>query len=155
MMTPKLNSALPPLVAALILSAFSGSHAQLAIDKQEPREGEAMLVQYLEIVTFDVDATCSAMEDLHGVSFGGPNAGLGNARTAVLKGGGMIGVRAPMHESEHPVVRPYVLVDDIEAAIEAAEASGAEVAVPPMEIPGHGKCAIYVLGGIQHGLWQR
>jgi hypothetical protein len=23
-----------------------------------------------------------------------------------------------------------------------------------MEIPGHGKCAIYFHGGIQHGLWQ-
>jgi predicted enzyme related to lactoylglutathione lyase len=114
-----------------------------------------MIVQYMEIVTPDVDATCSAMESLHGVSFGAPDAVLGNARTATLEGGGMIGVRAPMHDGEHPVARPYVLVEDIEAAVEAARASGAEIAVPPMELPGHGKCAIYVLGGIQHGLWQR
>jgi hypothetical protein len=32
--------------------------------------------------------------------------------------------------------------------------SGAEIAHPPMEIPGHGKFAIYVQGGVHHGLWQ-
>ena len=69
-------------------------------------------------------------------------------------GGGMLGVRAPMHESEEPVVRPYLLVDDIEAATAAAVVSGAEIAHPPMEIPEQGKFAIYIQGGIQHGLWQ-
>jgi hypothetical protein len=33
--------------------------------------------------------------------------------------GGLIGVRAPLHESEAPVVRPYWLVADIEAALRA------------------------------------
>jgi predicted enzyme related to lactoylglutathione lyase len=59
-----------------------------------------------------------------------------------------------MRESEVPVVRPYVLVLDIEAAVKAAVAAGGEVAVPPMPIPGQGTIAIYVLGGIDHGLWQ-
>ena len=114
-----------------------------------------MLIQYLEVVTPDVDETCRTLETSHGVRFGTPDAGLGNARTAALEGGGMVGVRAPMHESEHPVVRPYLLVDDIEAAFEAAQAAGAEAAHPPLEIPGHGTFAIYILGGIQHGLWQK
>ena len=114
-----------------------------------------MFVQYLEIVTLDVDKTCSTLEKLHGVSFGSPDAALGNARTATLEGGGIIGVRAPMREDEHPVVRPYILVDDIEAAVAAARAEGAEIAIPFMEIPGHGKIAIYIQGGIQHGLWQQ
>jgi hypothetical protein len=113
-----------------------------------------MQLHYLEIVTPDVDATCDALEELHGVSFGKPEAELGNARTARLHGGGWIGVRAPMREDEEPVVRPYLLVDDIESAVEAAKAAGGEIALPPMEIPGHGKCAIYFHGGIQHGLWQ-
>ena len=113
-----------------------------------------MQVHYLEIVTPDVDATCGALEKLHGVSFSAPEAELGNARTAELAGGGLIGVRAPMHEMEEPVVRPYVLVDDIKAAAEAAEAAGGEIAHPPMEIPGHGKFAIYIQGGIHHGLWE-
>ena len=113
-----------------------------------------MQVHYLEIVTPDVDATCGALAKLHGVRFSAPEAGLGNARTAALGNGGLIGVRAPMHETEEPVVRPYVLVDDIEAAAEAAMAAGGEIAHPPMEIPGHGKFAIYIQGGIHHGLWQ-
>ena len=113
-----------------------------------------MQVQYLEIVTADVDATCGALERLHGVSFGDPEAGLGNARTVELSGGGLIGVRAPMHETEAPVVRRYILVADIKAAVETAKAAGGEIAHPPMEIPGHGKFAIYIQGGIHHGLWQ-
>lgn len=117
-------------------------------------EEDAMQVHNLEIVTSDVDATCGALQKLHGVSFGAPVAGLGNARTARLGNGGRIGVRAPMHETEEPVVRPYILVKDIEAAAEAAKAAGGEIAHPPMEIPGHGKFAIYVQGGVHHGLWQ-
>lgn len=78
---------------------------------------------------------------------------IGNARTAKLTDGGRIGVRAPMGE-EQPVVRPYVLVDDIQAAVKAAEAAGAEVLMPPTEIPSRGTFAICYLGKIEHGLWQ-
>ena len=113
-----------------------------------------MKTQYLEIVTPEVDATCATLEELHGVSFSAPEAALGNARTAALAGGGLLGVRAPMRESEEPVVRPYLLVDDIDAAVKAAEAAGCEIAHPPMEIPGRGRFAIFVQGGIHHGLWQ-
>lgn len=113
-----------------------------------------MQIQYLEIVTPDVDATCVTLAQQHDVSFSEPDPGLGNARTATLSNGGVIGVRAPMHESEEPVVRPYFLVEDVETAAKAAETAGAQIAHPPMEIPGHGTFAIYILGGIQHGLWQ-
>ena len=82
------------------------------------------------------------------------DAGLGGARTAPLPGGGMLGVRAPMHEAEEPVVRPYLLVNDIEAAVAAAVEQGGEIAHPPMELPGHGTFAIFIQGGIHHGLWQ-
>lgn len=113
-----------------------------------------MKIQYLEIVTPSVDETCDALAQAHGVVFSQPIPELGNARTADLADGGRIGVRAPMRETEEPVVRPYVLVEDIEAAIEAAKAAGAEMAMPPMEIPGQGTFSIYILGGIEHGLWQ-
>ena len=113
-----------------------------------------MQIHYLEIVTKEVDAVCAAYTVANGVHFGEPDAGLGNARTAALLGGGMVGVRAPMHESEEPVVRPYWLVDDINAAVAAAVEVGGEIAHPPMEIPGHGTFAIYIQGGIHHGLWQ-
>jgi hypothetical protein len=122
---------------------------------REEQQDTALQIQYLEIVTPMVDETCGALSETHGVEFGDPIAELGNARTADLADGGRIGVRAPMRETEEPVVRPYLLVDDIDAAVKAAEKAGAEIAIPPMEIPGQGKFSIYILGGIDHGLWQR
>lgn len=113
-----------------------------------------MQVHYLEIVTKEVDAICATYAKRHGVTFGEPDPSLGNARTAALKNGGTIGVRAPMRESEEPIIRPYLLVEDIDAAVAAATSAGGEIALPPMEIPGQGKCAIYIQGGVQHGLWQ-
>lgn len=113
-----------------------------------------MPIHYLEIVTGEVDAVCSAYAAANDIVFGKPLAALGNARTAKLPGKGLLGVRAPMHDSEEPVVRPYWLVHDIEAAVAAAVEAGGEVAHPPLEIPGHGTFAIYMLGGIHHGLWQ-
>ncbi len=105
-------------------------------------------------MTNDVDAVCAAYASTNGVRFGTPDAGLGNARTAALAGGGLVGVRAPLRETEEPVVRPYWLVKDIEAAVAAVVEAGGAVAVPPMEIPGHGTFAIYLQGGNDHGLWQ-
>jgi len=121
---------------------------------QEFDEQDALVVHYLEIVTPEVDATCDALENLRGVSFGEPIPELGHARTAPLESGGRIGVRAPMRETEEPVVRPYLRGEDIGAAVGAARAAGGEIAMPPTEIPGQGMFAIYILGGIQHGLWQ-
>src|SRR6185369_13333278 len=88
-----------------------------AEDPKEPRKGEptTMRIYYLEFVTKEVDAVCATYAAANGVQFGKPDAALGNARTAALPGGGLLGVRAPMHETEAPVVRPYWLVDDIEA----------------------------------------
>ena len=113
-----------------------------------------MRIHYLEIVTREVDAVCSAYAAANNVQFGEPDAKLGNARTATLPGNLLLGVRAPMHDAEEPVVRPYWLVEDIETAIAAAVEAGGEVAHPPMEISDHGTFAIYILGGAHHGLWQ-
>jgi uncharacterized protein len=114
-----------------------------------------MQIYYLEIVTPEVDAVCAAYAATNGVRFGEPVARLGNARTAALSAGGLVGVRAPLHETEQPVVRPYWLVDDIAMAFAAAVKAGCQVAHPPLELPGHGTFAIYIQGGVHHGLWQR
>lgn len=113
-----------------------------------------MKIQYLEIVTKDVEAVCATYAAAYGAVFGEADARLGNARTAKLAGGGLIGVRAPMHAGENPVVRPYWAVDDIHGAVAAVVAAGGTVAVPPMPLPGHGSCAIYFQGGNEHGIWQ-
>lgn len=49
-----------------------------------------MQIQYLEIVTKDVDAVCAAYAAVHDVPFGKPDASLGNARTASLASGGKV-----------------------------------------------------------------
>ena len=113
-----------------------------------------MKIHYLEIVTPAVDSLIAQYSAAHGVEFGEADAGLGGARTAQLADGGMLGIRAPLRDDEAPVVRPYLLVDDIQAAVDAAAGAGADVAIPPMEIPGHGSFAIVIHGGIDCGFWQ-
>lgn len=113
-----------------------------------------MQIHYLEIVTQDVEAACEVYSAIHGVTFGEAVQALGGARTAEMANGGMIGVRAPMHADENSVTRAYMLVEDIEAAVDAAAKAGAQIAVPAMEIPGYGTCAIYFQDGIEAGLWQ-
>lgn len=116
--------------------------------------GEKMKVQYLEIVSKEVDALCLQYSTIYKVKFSDPDPSFGGARTAKLEGGGMIGIRGPLRETEMPVVRPYLLVEDIKAAVESAEKAGAKVAMPPMDIPNHGKFAIVINGGIDCGFWQ-
>lgn len=113
-----------------------------------------MKVHYFEVVASDVEAVCAAYEAAHGIKFGSSEPLLGGARTAPLVDGSTIGVRSPLRETEEPVIRPYWLVDDIEAALAAATKQGAFVAHPPLEIPGQGTFAIYIQGGVDHGLWQ-
>lgn len=159
MTTSTLRSTLLCLLPALAVGTLSTTEPKVCQDQSAPeRQGskkeEPITVQFLEIVTPDLDATCGTLEKLHGVKFSKPVAELGNARTAALEGGGLISVRAPMRADEEPVVRPYILVDDIESAVKAARKAGCEIAMPPMKIPKRGHFAIYIQGGIQHGLWQ-
>jgi len=113
-----------------------------------------MKIQYLEIVTPEVDVACETYSLLHGVKFSESDQNLGGARTAKLTNGGILGIRAPLRDTEKPIVRHYILVEDIQATVDAAAKSGAEVAVPPMELPGHGTCAIVIQDGIESGFWQ-
>ncbi len=124
------------------------------VARRRVHEGIIMKVHYLEIVSHDVDAACKAYELANSVSFGEPDEVLGGARTCILSDGSIVGIRGPLRETEEPVVRPYWLVEDIEQAVTSIEAEGATIALPPMEIPGKGICAIYIIGSNDHGLWQ-
>jgi len=112
-------------------------------------------VQYLEIVTSDVDAVVAAFQATHGLSFAGPDADLGQARVAAQPDGSLVGIRAPLAAHEQPIVRAYLAVDDIERAVKAAEERGAVVAYGPTRQGARGTFAILFAGGAQHGLWQR
>lgn len=113
-----------------------------------------MKVHYLEIVTNDVDGHCALLAAASGAVFSAPVDALGNARIAPLDGQGRIGIRTPMSPEEQPTIRPYILTNNIQAALEAVVSVGGEIAHPPLEIPGEGMFAIYFLDGNQHGLWQ-
>lgn len=148
-MVGKEGSRIVGLIVAILF--FAGCSQETMVKQPEV---PSMQVYYLEIVTSDVDAVCSTYAKTCGVRFSEPDTLLGNARTAALHGGGLVGVRAPLREDEEPVVRPYWLVDDIVTAVTAVEQAGGVIAHPPSEIPGRGTFAIYFLGNNQHGLWQ-
>lgn len=112
-------------------------------------------IHYLEIVCHDVAAQCAALERVHGVSFGPPVADLGQARVAETGAGSLIGVRAPMAAHEEPILRTYLEVLDMASAVEEAEAAGGVIAYPPTLQGDTGTWAIYSLGDVQFGLWQR
>ncbi len=135
-------------------NAGDGFEFEATGDGQLSGKGKSLKIQYLEIVTPDVDAACTLYSLMYGVMFGDADQSLGGARTAELDGGGMLGVRAPLRDTETPVVRPYVLVDDISAAVSAASEAGAEIAMMPTEIADYGQFAVVIHGGIESGLWQ-
>ena len=111
-------------------------------------------VHYLEIVTPDVEAACDLYGKAYGWRFQAMGPELGNSFVASLPDGSRCGIRAPIHDQEKPTVRTYLRVTDIEKAVEEAAQLGGEIALEPVEIPGQGKIAIYLFGGIEQGLWQ-
>ena len=113
-----------------------------------------MTVHYLEIVTTDVDSMVKLYERMHGLTFGSPDADLGQARVATREDGVLIGIRGPLAEHEKPIMRVYLAVEDIQQAAKKAEESGAIVAYPPTRQGARGMFAIVIHGGVEHGLWQ-
>lgn len=114
-----------------------------------------MAVHYVEIVSDDADALTSLYQGMLGLSFGAPDAELGQARVASRADGTLVGIRKPLAAHEHPIVRTYFAVDDIRRAVKAAEEHGATVAYPPTQQGQRGTFAIVIQGGVEHGLWQR
>lgn len=111
-------------------------------------------IHYLEIVTPDPEAACSLYGTAYGWAFEAKGPEWGNSFVASLPDGSLCGIRSPLHEQETPTVRTYLRVDDLEAAVRKAEQLGAVIALDSMEIPGQGKIAVYLFGGIEQGLWQ-
>jgi len=114
-----------------------------------------MTVHYLEIVSNDLDALTALYERMYGLSFGAPDPDLGQARVATRPDGTLVGIRKPLAAHEHPILRTYLAVDDIEQAAKEAADSGAIVAYGPTLQGQRGTFAIVIQGGVQHGLWQR
>lgn len=146
----------PLLAMAVVATDRSSTRDRIQPGDAHADAGQqpALMVHYLEVVSMSPNETCDVLSRLHGIEFGRPIAELGAARTASLPHGGLVGVRLPMHAEEKPVVRPYMLVDDIDGSVKSAAKAGATIMVPPMHIPGRGTIAIYTMGGTELGLWQ-
>lgn len=114
-----------------------------------------MVVYYLEIVSNDVDTLTALYQRMHGLSFGPPDPDLGQARVATGADGTLVGIRKPLAAHEHPLMRTYLAVEDIQQAVKEAEDQGATIAYPPTRQGERGTFAIVIQGGVEHGLWQR
>jgi predicted enzyme related to lactoylglutathione lyase len=114
-----------------------------------------MAVQYVEIVSNDVDTLMALYQHMHGLSFGPPDPDLGQARVATRTDGTLVGIRKPLAAHEQPIMRTYLAVENIEHAVKRAEDSGAMIAYPPTRQGQRGTFAIVIQGDVQHGLWQR
>ncbi len=69
-------------------------------NENDADNGDAMQIQYLEIVTTDVETVFTLYSKIHGVTFCDADQNLGGARTANLANCGMLGIRATMHYAE-------------------------------------------------------
>ena len=114
-----------------------------------------MGVQYLEIVSDDVDTLTGLYERMLGLTFAPPDPDLGQARVARRADGTLVGIRKPLAAHEQPIMRTYLAVEDIRQAVTKAEDSGATTAYPPTRQGQWGTFAIVIQGDVQHGLWQR
>ncbi len=111
-------------------------------------------IQYLEIVTPEAEALRDFYSQSYGWVFSEATPEFGNAFFTTQSNGSLWGIRVPLRESEEPIIRIYLRVSDIEKSVRRAEDLGATIALEPTEIPGRGEFAIYLLGGIEHGIWQ-
>lgn len=144
------------LAAALLLLTFPGLLAEeQATEDATNRDVMADHgIYYLEIVTPDSRAVRDFYREAYGYEFSDATPELGGAFFASLPGGSLIGIRAPLRETEEPIIRTYIRVSDIHRATRRAEELGAKIALGPTEIAGRGQIAIYLLGGIEQGIWQ-
>lgn len=138
------------MIPASACPAAGGAEKEVEMHASIPEHA----VYYLEIVTPDIDAAAGFYAEAFGWDFAPAAPELGGARVATLPDGSLCGIRAPMHEQEQPIVRTYLHVPDLDAAVAKAAELGAEIALPRLEIPGYGAVAIYFLGGIEQGVWQ-
>ncbi len=147
------------LVASLLLVSCQGLVTSDPLEEGPNSGAKSMTVpehaiHYLEIVTPDAGAVRDFYSQAFGWKFSEATPELGNAYFASMPGGSLCGIRGLLSDHEKPIVRIYLRVDDIHAATLKAKELGATIALEPTEISGRGDIAIYLLGGIEQGIWQ-
>ena len=146
----------PALMAMALMSISLGCRSAHRSSSDTKTEGNPKVaVHYVEIVSNDADTLTSLYQDMYGLSFGPPDPDLGQARVARRADGALVGIRKPLASHEHPIIRTYLAVEDIQRAVKKAEQHGATIAYPPTRQGDRGTFAIVIQGGVEHGLWQR
>lgn len=154
MFKPGLPRSVLTAVAWMSISAGCRSaHQSEPVRKTE--ENPNVAVHYVEIVSPERDTLISLYEHMYRLSFGPEDPDLGQARVATRADGALVGIRKPLAAHEHPTIRTYFTVEDIQRAVQAAAKNGATIAYPPTQQGRRGTFAIVIQGGVEHGLWQR
>jgi uncharacterized protein len=122
-------------------------------DPAPPRVSNGLA--HTELASTDPTATRKFLEAAFGWRFEtqqGPKGGTYLAFTA--PGGGRGGIR-PTQPKEPPATTSYVLVDDLDAALQKVQKAGGEVVLPPTDVPGMGRFFWFkVPGGPVLAAWQ-
>lgn len=143
----------------MLFTSCQGPASSGGMVETENKGEEAMTVpengiHYLEIVSPESKALRDFYSKAYGWEFSEATPELGNAFFTSLPNGSLWAIRSPLRESEEPIVRTYLRVMDIQESVRRAGELGATIALGPTEIPGRGQIAIYLLGGIEQGIWQ-
>lgn len=110
---------------------------------------------HFEVITTDVEGTRTFYEKAFGWKFQTFGPDLGNYVMGELPNGTTCGIRPPeTAQSEQPGILNYVLVKDVKQAVKDAKGLGAKVIAEPMEVPGMGWLAVYLVHGVPNAVWQ-
>ena len=111
-------------------------------------------LSHFEVITNDVDGTKTFYEKAFGWKFQTFGPEFNNYVMGNLPNGTTCGIRTPENAEEKPGMLNYVLVKDVQQAVKDAKSLGAQVIAEPMEIPGMGWMAVYLVHGVPNAVWQ-
>jgi uncharacterized protein len=107
---------------------------------------------HLEISSNDVPATSKFLTDVFGWSF---NEWMPGYTGFWAPGALMGGLRPKMDEEEAPQAIPYLVVNDLDARLEAVQAAGGTITVPIQTVPNAGRFFWFLdPGGLQLAAWE-
>lgn len=110
---------------------------------------------HFEVITTDVDGTRKFYEKAFGWKFQTFGPEFGNYVMGELPNGTTCGIRLPeAAQGEQPGILNYVLVKDVKQAVKDAKGLGAKVVAEPMEVPGMGWLAVYLVHGVPNAVWE-
>ncbi|HEY6531243.1 MAG TPA: VOC family protein [Acidimicrobiales bacterium] len=110
---------------------------------------------WIDLMTTDTDRARSFYGELFGWDCDEGDAEFGGYANFTRDGEQIAGLMGAMPDAQPDVWSVYLAVDDAAATVAAAEAEGAPVYVPPMQVGDYGTMAVIAdPGGAAVGMWQ-